>query len=84
VRATQVAGEERWTFYATEEESTCSLPRWKENVNAPPSQHKRDQKQRPIGDLTSKPRPNSEPAGHVGFPIIFGGSFLSDTYPDVF
>jgi hypothetical protein len=23
-------------------------------------------------------------AGHVGFPIIFGGSFLSDTYPDVF
>jgi hypothetical protein len=30
VRATQVEGEERWTFYATEEESTCSLPLWKE------------------------------------------------------
>ena len=21
--------------------------------------------------------------GHVGFPIVFGGGFLSDTYPDV-
>ena len=23
------------------------------------------------------------PLGHVGFPIVFGCSFLSDTYPDV-
>ena len=30
MRATQVEGEERRTFYATEEESTRSLPLWKE------------------------------------------------------
>ena len=53
MRATQVEGEERWTFYATEEESTCSIPLWKERQRTTftGAQHKpsRDQQEeRPL------------------------------------